>query len=38
MAHDELLDCDIAFALIKSEGLDNVSRDYLNIRKGRLRS
>jgi eukaryotic-like serine/threonine-protein kinase len=27
MAHDELLDRDIAFALIKSEGLDDISRE-----------
>ena len=27
LAHDELLDRDIAFALIKSEGLDDVSRE-----------
>ena len=25
LAHDELLDCDVAFALIKTEGLDEVS-------------
>ena len=27
LAHDELLDRDIAFALIKSEGLDDISRE-----------
>ena len=27
LAHDDLLDRDIAFALIKSEGLDAISRE-----------